>query len=315
MRLGASIIVNVVAALAVLAGCKDDSKRVETTAASASASAAAVTPSAPSVPASPANGLPIPSASVAAAVNPNGLPAYEGPTGSVEGTITVVGPPAPDVPGLSFEKCAAALDVYGKLFRSGKPVSPGGPRPLADALVAIIGYAGYYLPERNEAKRVTIGENCAYEARAISMTFGQRLEIDNKTKLLFAPSLAQTNFIALMVPPPQQQGEAVKLYPQHPGYFTLIDQLQPYVREELYVMLHPLHAVSGIDGHYRIDGVPLGKLQVGARLNAIDAFVQAPVEVLAGVVQKVDITLTYTPKDGGASAPAVATDRARGLLH
>src|SRR5579862_3686583 len=72
---------------------------------------------------------PIPKALVDAVVNPEHLPAYSGPTGSIEGTILVVGPPAPDVK-VDVSPCPAALDTYGKLFREGTPAAPNGPRPL-----------------------------------------------------------------------------------------------------------------------------------------------------------------------------------------
>src|ERR1700685_103834 len=44
----------------------------------------------------PANATPFPSASVAAFVNPAHLPPYLGPTGSVEGMITITGDAPPD---------------------------------------------------------------------------------------------------------------------------------------------------------------------------------------------------------------------------
>ncbi|HVJ88576.1 MAG TPA: hypothetical protein VM580_02160, partial [Labilithrix sp.] len=62
------------------------------------------------------NVTPIPTASVAAKVNPEGLPAYTGPTGSVEGTISVMGDPAPETPG-DFKRCPDAAKMYGRAFR------------------------------------------------------------------------------------------------------------------------------------------------------------------------------------------------------
>ena len=79
-------------------------------------------------------------------LNPQHLPVYSGPTGSVEGTILVIGPAAPDVK-IDTKQCPAALDTYGKLFREGTPAAPNGPRPLADAVVIAVGYSGYYIPE------------------------------------------------------------------------------------------------------------------------------------------------------------------------
>src|SRR5689334_21958384 len=58
------------------------------------------------------NATPNPTASVAAAVNPQNLPAYSGPTGSVEGTVTVTGdPPAKEA--LDFSRCPDASKAWG----------------------------------------------------------------------------------------------------------------------------------------------------------------------------------------------------------
>src|SRR5260370_38460599 len=127
------------------------------------------------------SGSPIPSASVEAVVNPSKLPAYSGPTGSVEGTVFVRGPPAQEIPQLDFRNCPAAIDTYAKLFRAG-PAREDGLRPVADAVVAATGYSGY-IPERREAERVTISVDCAYPSRTIALTFGQRLEIANDSRL------------------------------------------------------------------------------------------------------------------------------------
>src|SRR2546427_10681759 len=100
------------------------------------------------------------------------------------------------------------------------------------------------------------------------MTIGQRLEITNKASQLWAPALEQAGLPALMVASPNS--DAVRLYPPRPGHFILIDKLtHVYARSDVWVLMQPLHAVSGLDGHYRIDGVPVGKLQVNARLTRI----------------------------------------------
>ena len=88
------------------------------------------------------------------------------------------------------------------------------------------------------------------------------------------------------------------MYPPQAGHFTLRDRLQPYVRGDVYVLRQPLHAVSASDGTYRIDGVPVGKLDVGALLSVLNPpanEAHQKVEVRANVVQKVDLVLTYTP--------------------
>jgi hypothetical protein len=229
---------------------------------------------------------------VEAYVNPAHLPAYTGPTGSVEGTIHIDGPGAPEVKGIDFGKCPDGARTYGMLFREGPPAADGS-RPLPDAVVAVTGYSGFYLPEKSEAQTLTI-DDCAFASRTVAMTFGQRLEISNKSKELWAPMLAQAPMPVLMMA--TSNGDPVKLYPPHPGYFTLVDKgSHPWAVANVYALLQPLHAVSDASGHYRIDGVPVGKLKVNARLQAIQREASADVEILANVVQKVDLLVHNAP--------------------
>src|SRR5262249_2514860 len=144
-------------------------------------------------------------------------------------------------------------------------------------------------------------DDCAFKQKTIDMTFGQRLDIANKTPILFAPALSGVGTPALMVAPPN--GDPVHLYPPKPGYFQVTDRFGASpMTADVYVLLHPRHTVTDTSGHYRIDGVPVGtKLTVFARLAPIGETGKDDVQVLAGVVQTVDLTLKYTaPKDAGA---------------
>jgi hypothetical protein len=285
-----AIVVGSLLAFSALACSRTDKAGASGDAAGSAASAPSASPAA-SV---KAESFPLPRASVDLVLNPGGFPPYDGPTGSVEGTVYVTGPAAPSVP-VDTSKCPAAIDTYGKLFREGSAL-PNGARPLADAVVVVVGYSGHYLPEREDAKRVAIGPNCAYPSRTITVTFGQRVDVSNHSTLLFAPLIDQDEMPVVMVAPPLEKGDPVKLYPRKAGYFTIGDRMEPFVHEDLYVFRHPLHTVSGLDGHFRIDGVPLGNLKVGVHHPSIGADAEAPVEVLAGVVQRVDLTVTYAPK-------------------
>ena len=298
------------AALAALpVACRSASTEAAPPAATSSAPAASGAPDASSAKPS----FPVPQASVDLVLDPEGFPPYDGPTGSVEGTIRVEGPPAPDVP-VSTSQCPAALDTYGKLFREGRPETPNGPRALADAVVVVIGYTGFYLRDPNDSVHVTISPQCAYPSRTIAITYGQRLEITNQSKLLFAPAIDASTATAVMVAPPGQNGDPVKLYPDKAGFFALTDRMQTFVHEDLYVFRHPLHAVTDAAGHYRIDGLPVGKLEVGVHHPTVDADARSPVEVVAGLVVNVDRTLTYKPKpkakllDGGLPPKRLQND-------
>ncbi len=279
------------ATLVGAAGCsRHDSAPATGEAPAASASVAAVPADAGPDPRSP-----IPKELVDAVVNPEHLPAYSGPTGSVEGTILVVGPSAPDVK-VDVSQCPAALDTYGKLFRDGTPAAPNGPRPLADTVVIVVGYFGSFVPEKEQAKQVTINPNCAYPTRTITMTFGQRLEISNQSKIAFAPTIDSEVSPAVMMAAPLGMGDPIRLYPRRPGHSGMGDIMQPFVHQDLYVLRYPLHTVSDVNGHYRIDGVPVGKMTVRALHPTVASEAQAPIDIVANVVAKADLTLEYAPK-------------------
>ncbi|MGH7295206.1 MAG: carboxypeptidase-like regulatory domain-containing protein [Polyangiaceae bacterium] len=307
-----AIRVGALAVLALLAACRSSDPGPEP-GASPSTSATATASAAPSASsATPwtvtSSTFPVPRASVELVLNPQGLPMYSGATGSVEGTVTVKGPPAP-VETVDVTRCPAALDTYGKLFRAGAPATPGGPRPLADAVVVVVGYQGFAIPEKNDSVHVTIGSNCADPTRTIAITYGQRLDVSNKTRALFAPYIEQAETAAVMVAPPLESGEPVKLYPEKAGRFLLKDQMAPFVHEDLYVFRHPLHAVTDTAGHYRIDGLPVRQLKVGVHHPAFEASAEAPVDVVAGVVQKVDLVLTYKAEPRAPASAARSTGR------
>jgi hypothetical protein len=251
------------------------------------------------------NATPTPTASVAKAVNPENLPAYSGPTGSVEGVITITGEEAPKTPA-DFSRCPEAEKTWGRKFREGV-LGPKGERPLADAIVVVTGYKGFYVKEKDEAEEVRI-ERCAYTARTATMTFGQRLEVKNLSKEFWTPVLEPGSNMVLMMAPPQ--GDAVKIYPKKPGHYLLVDRDRKFAFVDVYTFLHPLHAVTSTAGFYRIDGIPVGKLKVSTTHPQIDATAESEVEIKAGQVAKIDLTLDNkarpdagAPKDAGADAP------------
>jgi hypothetical protein len=245
---------------------------------------------------------PIPQALVDATLNPDHLPQCTGATGSVEGTVLVVGPPSPELK-VDVTQCPAALDTYRKLFRDGTPAQPNGPRPLADAVVIAVGYVGCYVPERAPAKLVTITPNCAYPTRTISMTFGQRLEVANQSKYPFAPMIESESSPAVMMAAPLGMGDPVRIYPRRAGHAAMADFMQPFVRQDLYVLRYPLHTISDQSGHYRIDGVPVGKMSVRALHPTVASEMQTPVDIKANTVTKMDLTLEYAPKAPKADEP------------
>lgn len=251
------------------------------------------------------NATPLPTASVAAMVNPDKLPAYDGPTGSIEGTITVTGDPAPPTPN-DFTRCPGAESMWDHAFREGEP-NAAGVRPLADAIVAVTGYKGFYLPEKSEAKEIRI-ERCVMSTRTLTLTFGQRLEVKNLSNEFWTPMLEPGSNMVLMMATPN--GDPAKIYPKKPGHFLLTDRDRKYAVVDVYAFLHPLHTASATNGYYRIDGVPVGKVKVSTTHPQIDSTAEQEITVSPGVVHKVDLLLKNVnrdagvPKDAGGDAPS-----------
>lgn len=286
-------IVGTLALAAAFSACK-----TQATPAPAGSTSTTLASVAPPQPTKPANAAPIPSAAVMAAVNPKGLPPYSGPTGGVEGTIYVTGDAAPPTMGVSFDGCPDAAKVYGKQFREGAAL-PDGRRPLADAMVGITGYSGFYVPEGKESQKITI-ESCAYSQRTIVLTLGQALDVQNLTGDIYAPELENEPAPALMMAAPKS--DPVRLYPSKIGRYRVIERTShKWIEADLFVIGHPLHAVTDLTGHYRIDGVPVGKLKVGAIhpyiVSSADGGqqddVSKEIDVQPGVIAKVDLVIPY----------------------
>lgn len=248
----------------------------------------------------PAPGIPVPLSKVEAAVNPRHAAPYAGPTGVVEGVITMSGDPAPKRElDISFA-CGEAYATYGKAFREGTG------RTLADALVAVTGYEGF-VPAAGEAESVKI-HGCAYDRRTVVMTYGQHLEISNTdVKENFLPVLDGAKQPALFAATPG--GDEVKLYPTEVGHYALRDDANhSWMYADVFTLRYATHAVTGLDGRYRISGVPAGKVKVSSYVPPIDAQLhpdygianvtqEREIEVKPGETARVDFAFAYkTPK-------------------
>jgi hypothetical protein len=242
-----------------------------------------------SLPAPIASSLPSDPKIVSAAVNPKGEAPYTGPTGTIGGIITVTGDEAPAMPEVTAKippDCETAKDTYGKLFREG----PG--RGLADVVVGVTGYAGY-VPEDTPAE-IADASGCAWNSRTYVLTFGQSLDVRSRDSRPYVPDLMGARLKAQLVAMPR--GDAIHLYPEQPGRFQLVDSMRLFMLADVLVVKFPTHAVTGVDGHFVIPHVPVGKVSVSALLPATMEQAQKDVEVHAGELVDVSIALPFERK-------------------
>ncbi len=214
-------------------------------------------PSASSSTASTAPSASSSSSAAAAATKPPPEP-YKGPTGTLSGTVRVTGDPAPSVSHTYPKGCDAAAATYGKLFRTGQD------KTLADALVAITHYKGH-VPPKSDTVSVTI-RDCAFSTRTIALTDGQHIELRNLDVMRsYLPYLDGARAPAKNVAVPR--GPAIKLHSRGRQRYWLRDQMgRNFMTANVFHFPYSTTSVTGLDGQYRIEGVPVGEVQVSVML-------------------------------------------------
>jgi hypothetical protein len=238
----------------------------------------------------------VPVATIDAVLNPRHLPAYAGASGSVAGVVRVSGDPPPKRALQIPFVCGEAYATYGKAFREGNG------RTLGDVLVAVTEYDAF-VPASSDVQPVTI-HGCAYNKRTYALTYGQRIEVSNvDPRETFVPALVGADLPAQIVAMPH--GDPVKLYPLRAGHYALADGMnRTWMYADVFVLAYPTHGVTDLDGRYRIDGIPVGKVKVSAYLPVIDAglhpdvgvkkpLAEREIEIKAGETAPADFVIAY----------------------
>jgi hypothetical protein len=283
-------------------GCEKKTSPAPGPTASASASASSAEPIA----------IPIDAEEVRKAVNPKGEAPYAGPVGSVKGTVRVSGDASPQRQGVAEQvtaKCPqSAKQYYSLLFREGEG------RRVADAFVAVTGYQGF-VPAPTDAVRVNI-RDCTFGERTIGLTFGQRLDVSNLESQPHMPDLVGAPMKALMVA--LAKADPIRMYPTRPGRYVLTDAMNTFMYSDVLVVKYPTHAVTGLDGKFEINGIPVGEVTVSALLPSIMQTAEKKITVRERATTDVDLVIEFDAAKYSASkaaasakapAPAPATSR------
>lgn len=207
-------------------------------------------------------------------LNPDNRAPYAGAVGTVKGRVTVTGdapPPHPVAGKLPVGRCFAAHETYGKLFRIGAQGA------LADVLVAVTEYQGY-LPPATDTVRV-VAKDCAFQARTIALRLGQTLVVDNHGPGAVTPDLSGVKSSALLIAMPG--GDGVPLRADRPGLYQLVDRSNDFATADVYVLSYPTTDVTGLDGNFQIEGVPIGEVKVSALLPSTGQTLEQRVQVQA----------------------------------
>lgn len=229
---------------------------------------------------------PPPAALVQPVVNPKNRPAYSGPTGGVRGTVTITGDFAPERPELLAkieDNCLDAKQMFAQVFREG----PG--RTLADALVAVTGYDGYVPSTTSDV--IVKAKGCAFHSRTVAMTFGQRIIVEGIDKRPYVPEiLGQPQPAQLFVLP---SSPTTSFSPRRPGRFKLVDSMRLYNASDLFILPYATAAVTGLDGHYEIQGIPVGSVKINALLPATGAVAGQDIVIEKGKTLELNLEIAF----------------------
>lgn len=226
-----------------------------------------------------------------------------GDTGIVEGTITMEGDPAPVQPGLADrvpKECSNALAAYNLLFREGTG------RKVADVFVGVTGYSGA-AAEKTTPVQVS-ARGCSWDRRTYGLTAKQFLQVKSADSLPYLPQLFGANAGASLVAVPG--GGAVSVYPHKgAGMYLLVDQMRNFTQATVLVVKFSTFDVTGLDGKFRIEGVPVGSSKLSAYLPTVNLRTEQPITVSKNKTTQIDVKLRF---DAAAFAQSAAATAAKG---
>lgn len=213
------------------------------------------------------------------------LPPPQG-TGTIAGTVYIEGDPAliidADTQKIPVD-CDIARDMYPPLFRE------GAGRTLADVFVGVTGYNGKAPPKSGPVSIEAKG--CAFPTRTIALSKEQSLRVKSGDGRTYVPELFGAKNKASLVAVPG--GDSIPVFHRGPGQYVLVNSMQIFAQATVLVVDYSTFDVTGINGKFRIEGIPVGDAEVSAFLPAAKLNSSQKVKISRGRTTHVDFRLKF----------------------
>jgi hypothetical protein len=192
---------------------------------------------------------------------------------------------------------AAPAECGAALARARRPVTADSEQWLSGVVIAASDFARFRpRPLRNH--RVAIA-GCQLQPAVIAATAGEELVVENRDAFTFAPLLGPSYRAH-----PLAHGER-KRFPLPLGVDALAcDPGAPCGRTDVVVFRHPVHAVTGAHGEFRIDDFPAGEMVRVTAWHPLFEESETFVWVEPGKQQRIELLLR--PKQRFIYAPDLA---------
>ena len=131
----------------------------------------------------------------------------------------------------------------------------------------------------------------------MAINLGDYLTIQNKDKVhnSYMPHFAGIPSPATMLAIIDR--DPVGLFPDHDGMFLLEDMKMPFMHTMLYVLPFPTFSVTGLDGKFKIDGIPTGEAKIHAYSPQLDKSITKDIVIEEGKDLELDFTIEFTSDD------------------
>ncbi len=218
--------------------------------------------------------------------------AVEGPTGALEGVVSITAPIPParpvniDAATAQRPGCAeAARDYYANVFGVTRPGA------LPEAIVTVDARTSVRPPAR---RRYAFFRDCHIAPRVLAMALGDELFLRAETDEHHLPKVDGLGAtIAQML----NRNEDQQKFVQRPGRYILHSVNFPnWMQSPLVVTPNPFYDQTDREGHYRIERVPVGTYTAHAWFPGATP-VNATVTVRAGETTTQNFSITPLPAD------------------